>query len=127
MTRAWTAGRVAVLLGLTALGLLTGLAGWAVVDLWLPAGVALALLALFGLFLGGRIATGTGIGVGAAAAGWFLAYVALGVPRPEGDFLLSSSGIGMYAYLLGGTVAAVMCATLRSPFDRPVSAAPPAR
>ncbi|MFD0266949.1 DUF6113 family protein [Streptomyces sp. NPDC127106] len=124
MTRAWTAGRIAVLLGLLAVGVLTGLAGWVVVDLWLPAGLALALLALFGLFLGGRIATGTGIGVGAAAAGWFLAYVALGAPRPEGDFLLHSSGIAMYVYLLGGTVAAVMCATLRNPFDQPVSAAP---
>ncbi|MEU2394601.1 DUF6113 family protein [Streptomyces sp. NPDC007369] len=127
MTRAWTAGRIAALLGLSAAGVLTGLAGWAVVDLWFPAGVALALLALVGLFLGGRIATGTGIGVAAPAAGWFLAYVVLGVPRPEGDFLLNSSGISMYLYLLGGTVAAVMCATLRNPFDRPVSAAPSAK
>ncbi|MGW6405691.1 DUF6113 family protein [Streptomyces vinaceus] len=116
-------GRIATLLGLLAVGLLTGAAGWLVVDLWFPAGLLLGLLALLGLFLGGRIAVGSGLGVGAGALGWFLAYVVLGVPRPEGDFLLSSSGIGVYVYLLGGAVLAVMCATLRGPFEGPVSAA----
>ncbi|MBZ9597897.1 DUF6113 family protein [Streptomyces yangpuensis] len=123
MTGALTAGRIAGCLGLLVLGVLTGLAGWLVVDLWFPGGLLLALLALFGLFLGGRIALGTGLGVGAGVLGWFLSYVMLGVPRPEGDFLLSSSGIGMYAYLLGGAVLAVMCATVTLPADRPVSAA----
>ncbi|MFF3861240.1 DUF6113 family protein [Streptomyces sp. NPDC002209] len=123
MTGTLTPARIAVLLGLLVAGVLTGIAGWLVVDLWFPGGLLLALLALFGLFAGGRIAVGTGLGVGAAVVGWFLAYVLLGVPRPEGDFLLGSSGIGMYAYLLGGTVLAVMCATLRGPFEGPVSAA----
>ncbi|KOY59707.1 MULTISPECIES: DUF6113 family protein [unclassified Streptomyces] len=123
MTGTLTPARIAVLLGLLVAGVLTGIAGWLVVDLWFPGGLLLALLALFGLFLGGRIAVGTGLGVGAGVVGWFLAYVLLGVPRPEGDFLLGSSGIGMYAYLLGGTVLAVMCATLRGPFEGPVSAA----
>lgn len=116
-------GRIAALLGLLAAGALTGMAGWLVVDLWFPGGLVLALLALFGLFLGARIALGTGIGVGAATAGWFLSYVILGVPRPEGDFLLGSSGISMYAYLLGGVVLAVMCATMSMPGDRTLSAA----
>ncbi|WP_371617751.1 DUF6113 family protein [Streptomyces sp. NBC_00454] len=127
MTRTWTPGRIAALLGLLVAGALTGTAGWLVVDLWFPGGLLLALLALFGLFLGGRIALGTGIGVGAGAIGWFLAYVVLSAPRPEGDFLLSSSGIGMYVYLLGGVVLAVMCATISGPGDRVVSAARPAR
>ncbi|MEU6311113.1 DUF6113 family protein [Streptomyces sp. NPDC047014] len=127
MTAKLTAGRIAGCLALLVLGALTGAAGWLVVDLWFPAGLLLALLALFGLFLGGRIALGTGVGIGGAAAGWFLSYVLLGVPRPEGDFILSSSGIGMYAYLLGGTVLAVMCATMRLPEDRPVSASGPAK
>ncbi|MET9469232.1 DUF6113 family protein [Streptomyces sp. NPDC006544] len=125
MSGTWTPGRIATVLGLLAAGVVTGVAGWLVVDLWFPGGLVLALLALAGLFLGGRIALGTGIGLGAGAAGWFLAYVILSVPRPEGDFLLSSSGIGMYAYLLGGVVLAVMCATVRGPGDRPVSAAGP--
>ncbi|MCX4780830.1 DUF6113 family protein [Streptomyces sp. NBC_01264] len=119
--------RIAALLGLLAAGVLTGLAGWLVVDLWFPGGLVLALLALFGLFLGARIALGTGIGVGAAAGGWFLSYVLLGVPRPEGDFLLGSSGISMYVYLLGGAVLAVMCATMNLSADRPLSAARNAR
>ncbi|MFE2874676.1 DUF6113 family protein [Streptomyces roseus] len=123
MSASLTPGRIATLLGLLAVGLLTGAAGWLVVDLWFPGGLLLGLLALFGLFLGGRIAVGTGLGVGAGVLGWFLAYVVLGVPRPEGDFLLGSSGIGMYVYLLGGAVLAVMCATLRGPFQGPVSAA----
>lgn len=127
MTGTLTPARIAGCLGLLVVGVLTGLAGWLVVDLWFPGGLLLALLAAFGLFLGGRIALGTGLGVGAAAVGWFLAYVMLGVPRPEGDFLLSSSGIAMYAYLLGGTVSAVICATMRGPQDRSVSAARPAK
>ncbi|WKV72040.1 DUF6113 family protein [Streptomyces sp. PCS3-D2] len=122
MTGTLTAGRIAGCLGLLVLGVLTGGAGWLVVDLWFPGGLLLALLALFGLFLGGRIALGAGLGVGAAAAGWFLTYVMLTVPRPEGDFLLSSSGIGMYAYLLGGAVVAVMCATVTLSPDRRISA-----
>ncbi|UQX02832.1 DUF6113 family protein [Streptomyces sp. RerS4] len=125
MTTAMTPGRIAALLGLLALGVLTGGAGWLVVDLWLPAGLLLALLALFGLFLGARLLLGGGLGVGVGAAGWFLSYVLLGVPRPEGDFLLGSSGIGMYAYLLGGSVIAVICATMRGPVERPVSAPKP--
>ncbi|WP_031146264.1 DUF6113 family protein [Streptomyces xanthophaeus] len=120
-------GRIAGFLGLLLAGVLTGAAGWLVVNLWFPAGLLLGLLALFGLFLGGRIALGTGLGVGGAAAGWFLSYVALSVPRPEGDFLLSSSGIGMYAYLLGGTVLAVICATMRGPQDRSIQAVRPAK
>ncbi|THA80385.1 DUF6113 family protein [Streptomyces sp. A0592] len=127
MTGTLTAGRIAGCLGLLVLGALTGAAGWLVVDLWFPGGLLLALLALLGLFLGGRIALGTGLGVGGGAVGWFLSYVMLGVPRPEGDFLLGSSGIGMYAYLLGGTVAAVMCATISLPADRPISASRPVK
>ncbi|MFD5146434.1 DUF6113 family protein [Streptomyces sp. NPDC058401] len=123
MTGAWAGGRIATLLGLLAAGVLTGTAGWLVVDLWFPAGLLLALLGLLGLFLGARIALGTGIGVGAATGGWFLSYVLLGVPRAEGDFLLGSSGISMYVYLLGGVVLAVMCATISLPGDRPLSAA----
>ncbi|MEV7541810.1 MULTISPECIES: DUF6113 family protein [unclassified Streptomyces] len=122
MSTAMTAGRVAALLGLLVAGTATGLAGWIVVDLWFPAGVLLAVLALLGLFLGARVALGGGLGVGVAAAGWFLSYVLLGVPRPEGDFLLGSSGIGMYAYLLGGSAVAVICATMRGPVEPPVSA-----
>ncbi|WP_030764755.1 MULTISPECIES: DUF6113 family protein [unclassified Streptomyces] len=123
MSGAARAGRIAGCLGMLVAGALTGAAGWLVVDLWFPGGLLLALLAVFGLFLGGRIALGTGYGVGGAVAGWFLSYVMLSVPRPEGDFLLGSSGIGVYVYLLGGTVLAVMCATMRGPLDRPVSAA----
>ncbi|MFJ3927964.1 DUF6113 family protein [Streptomyces sp. NPDC090022] len=120
-------GRVAVYTALFVAGLLAGAAGWLVVDLWFPGGLLLALLAVAGVFLAGRIALGTALGVGAAAAGWFLAYVLLSIPRPEGDFLMSSAGIGMYVYLLAGTVVAVMCATMRGLGDRPVSAARPGR
>ncbi|KJK48409.1 DUF6113 family protein [Streptomyces sp. NPDC056254] len=127
MTGTLSAGRIAGCLGLLVLGALTGAAGWLVVDLWFPGGLLLALLALFGLFLGGRLALGTGLGIGGGAVGWFLTYVVLSLPRPEGDFILSSSGIGMYAYLLGGAALAVMCATITLPADRPVSASRPVK
>lgn len=68
MSGAVTAGRIAGCLALLVLGALTGAAGWLVVDLWFPGGLLLALLAVLGLFLGGRIALGTGFGVGGAAA-----------------------------------------------------------
>ncbi|WP_330332435.1 DUF6113 family protein [Streptomyces sp. NBC_00536] len=119
--------RTAALAGLLVLGAVTGVAGWLVVDLWFPGGLLLALLALLGLFLAGRLVIGSGLGVGVPVIGWFLAYVLLGVPRAEGDFLLSSTGIGMYAYLLGGIVLAVICATLRAPAEQPVSAVRPGR
>ncbi|MCB5182077.1 DUF6113 family protein [Streptomyces antimicrobicus] len=122
MTTALTPARIAACLGLLVTGALVGVAGWLVADVWFPGGLLLALLALLGLFLAGRLLTGTALGVGAAVIGWFLTYVVLSVPRSEGDFLLSSAGISMYVYLLGGTVLAVMCATLQMPSDRSVSA-----
>ncbi|MBW5486862.1 DUF6113 family protein [Streptomyces bambusae] len=123
MTTALTPARIAACVGLLVAGALAGAAGWLVVDLLFPGGLLLALLALVGLFLGGRLLTGNAFGVGAAVVGWFLAYVVLSVPRSEGDVLLSAAGISMYVYLLGGTVAAVMCATLQWPSERPISAA----
>ncbi|MFF1560458.1 DUF6113 family protein [Streptomyces sp. NPDC058279] len=125
MTGTLTVGRIAALVGLLVAGAVTGAAGWLVVDLWFPGGLLLALLALFGVFLAGRLVTGSGIGVGAAAAGWFLAYVMLSLPRPEGDFLLGSSGMGLYAYLLGGVVVSVICATMKGAPHRSDSAARP--
>ncbi|MER5933697.1 DUF6113 family protein [Streptomyces sp. NPDC002054] len=127
MTGTYTPGRIAALLGLVVAGAVTGAAGWLVVDLWFPGGLLLALLAVFGVFLAGRLALGGAIGVGAASAGWFLTYVVFSMPRPEGDFLLSSAGIGMYAYLLGGAVAAVICATMHGPVEGSVSAARPGK
>ncbi|RSS54582.1 DUF6113 family protein [Streptomyces sp. WAC06614] len=122
MSTPWTPARILVCLGLLVAGWLAGTAGWLVVDVWFPGGLVLALLALWGVFLAGRLLTGTALGVGAAVLGWFLAYVVLSLPRSEGDFLLSPAAISMYVYLLGGTALAVMCATLQLPPDRPVSA-----
>lgn len=127
MTGTLNPARIAALLGLLVAGAVTGAAGWLVVDLWFPGGLLLALLALLGVFLAGRLVTGNGTGVGAGAAGWFLAYVMLSLPRPEGDFLLGSSGISLYVYLLGGVAVAVICATMKGAPDRPDSAARPRR
>ncbi|MFJ7158129.1 DUF6113 family protein [Streptomyces sp. NPDC101118] len=115
-------GRIAATLGLFVAGLLTGLAGALVVDAWFPGGLLLALLGTFGCFLGGRIATGGVLGTGAAAAGWFVAFLLLSTPRPEGDAVFVA-GISTYVYMLGGIVAAVICATLRPPAERAVPAA----
>ncbi|WP_424211970.1 DUF6113 family protein [Streptomyces sp. BI20] len=127
MSATWTPARLLALLGALLAGVLTGLAGWLAVDVWRPVGLLLALLALLGVCLGSRLAVGGPLGVGAVGVGWFLVYVMLSVPRPEGDFLLSASGMGMYVYLLGGVIIAVICATLRDVVDRPVSAARPGR
>lgn len=72
----------------------------------------LALVGAAALFYGGRVATGTGIGVGAPAVGWLVSVMLLTATRPEGDFVFGA-GVASYVFLLGGMVAAVICATLR--------------
>ncbi|MEV7414203.1 DUF6113 family protein [Streptomyces sp. NPDC089919] len=118
-----TLGRVALLLGLLLAGALVGIAGALVIEAWFPAGLVLALLAAAGCFLGGRIAARGALGVAAPAVGWLAVFMWLSGPRPEGDAVFVA-GISTYVYMLGGIVAAVICATLQLPAARPVSAAP---
>jgi Family of unknown function (DUF6113) len=116
--------RVAAYFGLVVLGALTGLAGTLVQAGWFPGGLVLALLATAAAFYGGRAATGTGLGVGAPAVGWLVAVMLLTATRPEGDFVFGA-GTGSYVFLLGGMVAAVICATVRKvPSPGPDSARP---
>jgi hypothetical protein len=103
--------RIAVYATLAVLGGLVGVAGALAQGGWFPGGLALALLATAGVFLGGRYATGTQLGVGAPAAGWLIAAIGLSTGRAEGDAAFSA-GIGPLVYLLGGMVVAVMCATM---------------
>ena len=98
---------------LTVLGIAVGTAGVFVQALWFPGGLVLALAGLFALCLGGRMLTGTRPGAGLPAAGWFAVQLIALSPRPEGDFLLVSSG-GSYAFLLGGMILGVIAATLRT-------------
>ncbi|MGV9316030.1 DUF6113 family protein [Streptomyces sp. NPDC003691] len=116
LARDWSAqkprpGRIAAYLLLVLLGAVTGIAGSLVQAAWFPGGLLLALLAAAGLFYGARTALGGQAAVGAAAAGWLVAIVALSLGRPEGDALFGA-GIGPLLFILGGMVVAVMCATL---------------
>jgi hypothetical protein len=104
-------GRIAAYCGLLVIGALTGAAGALVQPAWFPGGLILALAAAAGLFYGGRTATGTALGAGAPAAGWLITVMFLTTTRPEGDFLFGA-GTGSYVFLLGGMIAAVICATL---------------
>ncbi|WP_328536887.1 DUF6113 family protein [Streptomyces sp. NBC_00344] len=106
--------RIAAYFGLLVLGALTGVAGALVQAGWLPGGLVLALLGAAAVFYGGRTVTGTGIGVAAPALGWLVAVILLTATRPEGDFVFGA-GVGSYVFLLGGMVAAVICATVRTP------------
>lgn len=108
-------GRVAAHLALVVLGAVVGAAGSLVQAAWFPGGLALALLASAGLFLGSSRATGTQLGVVSPAVGWLAAIVVLSTGRPEGDAMFGA-GIGPLVYMLGGLSVAVMCATMsRSP------------
>ncbi|WP_327295442.1 MULTISPECIES: DUF6113 family protein [unclassified Streptomyces] len=116
--------RIAAYFGLAVLGALTGLAGALVQAGWFPGGLVLALLGAAAVFYGGRVATGTAIGAGAPAVGWLVAVILLTATRPEGDFVFGA-GTASYVFLLGGMVAAVICATVRKvPRPEPDSARP---
>jgi hypothetical protein len=111
---AGTAARAGVYLLLLALGVLTAAVGALVQSGWFPGGLLLALTGAAGLFLGGARALNSRAGAVAPAAGWMIAVVLLTAGRPEGDFLFGAGG-GSYLFLLGGMLAAVMCATIALP------------
>jgi len=108
-----TQGRGAAYLLLTVLGVAVGVAGVFVQPLWFPGGLLLALAGVAAVCCGGRLLTGTRPGAALPAAGWFAVQLIALSPRPEGDFLLVSSG-GSYAFLLGGMVIAVCTVTMRA-------------
>ena len=105
--------RGAAYLVLAVLGIAVGTAGVFVQALWFPGGLVLALAGLLALCCGGRVLTGTRAGAALPAAGWFAVQLVALSPRPEGDFLLASSG-GSYAFLLGGMIVSVTAATMRT-------------
>ncbi|MEW1610657.1 MULTISPECIES: DUF6113 family protein [unclassified Streptomyces] len=102
--------RIAGCLALAVLGALVALAGTLVQAAWFPGGLVIALLGSAGLFYGGRILTGTQIGALAPAVGWFITVFVLLSGRPEGDYVFGDE-LGLVLFMLGGTAAAVMCAT----------------
>ncbi|MFF4184835.1 DUF6113 family protein [Streptomyces sp. NPDC001691] len=106
-----TAARIGLYLLLVVVGALVGVAGALVQAAWFPGGLVLSLAGATGLFsVGAQLAGGRG-GVGAPAAGWLVAVILLTTSRPEGDFVFGA-GVGSYVFLLGGMVAAVICATI---------------
>ncbi len=104
------AARIAAYSGFAVLGVLVAIAGTLVQAAWFPGGLIIALAASAGLFYGGRILTRTQIGALAPAAGWFITVFLLLSGRPEGDYVFGDE-LGLVLFMLGGTAAAVMCAT----------------
>ncbi|WP_275936948.1 DUF6113 family protein [Streptomyces nanshensis] len=108
------AARLLVYLVLVLLGVLTSAAGALVQSGWFPGGLLLALAGAVGLFWGGGKLCRTRVGAAAPGIGWIVTAFLLTAPRPEGDFVFGA-GIGSYVFLLGGVLAAVMCATIALP------------
>ncbi|WP_103531161.1 DUF6113 family protein [Streptomyces sp. SM11] len=102
--------RIAAYLGFAVLGAFVAIAGTLVQAAWFPGGLIIALAGSAGLFYGGRILTRTQIGALAPAAGWFITVFLLLSGRPEGDYVFGDE-LGLVLFVLGGTAAAVMCAT----------------
>lgn len=102
--------RIPAYLGLAVLGMLVALAGTLLQAAWFPGGLIIALAGSAGVFYGGRILTRTQIGALAPAAGWFVTVFLLLSGRPEGDYVFGDE-LGLVLFILGGTAAAVMCAT----------------
>lgn len=111
--------RYAAYAGLFVLGALAGVAGALVQSGWFPGGLLLALAGAAGVFGGGAKLTRTKVGALVPAAGWLVAVMLLTSSRPEGDFLFGT-GFSSYAYLFGGMLVALLCATISLP-------APPTR
>ncbi|MEU1288992.1 DUF6113 family protein [Kitasatospora sp. NPDC005856] len=105
------AARIAAYVLFFLLGAAVSICGSFVQALWPPVGVLLALAATAATFYGGLRVTGTRLGAGVPAAGWFLAMLLLIVPRPEGDNVLWSNATSL-AWLFAGSVLGVICATL---------------
>ncbi|MFE6689479.1 DUF6113 family protein [Streptomyces sp. NPDC057743] len=106
-----TPGRVGTYVLLLVAGVLVALAGTLVQAAWFPGGLLLALAGIGALFYGGSRATGTAGGVLVPGAAWLVTvFLLISDVRPEGDFLFGP-GLGSYAFLLGGIVIAVICAT----------------
>ncbi|WP_314171925.1 DUF6113 family protein [Streptomyces winkii] len=106
--------RMGVYLVLLVLGVLTASAGALVQSGWFPGGLLLALAGAVGLFWGGGKLCRTRVGAAMPGAGWVVTAFVLTSPRPEGDFVFGA-GLGSYVFLLGGVLAAVMCATIALP------------
>ncbi|WP_433858084.1 DUF6113 family protein [Streptomyces kronopolitis] len=106
-----TGGRAGTYALLLVTGVLVALAGTLVQAAWFPGGLLLALGGVGALFYGGGRATGTPAGVLVPGAAWLVTvFLLLSDVRPEGDFLFGA-GLGSYLFLLGGILAAVICAT----------------
>ncbi|MFR9674347.1 DUF6113 family protein [Streptomyces sp. TR06-5] len=112
-------GRFALYAALFLLGALVGVAGALVRAGWFPGGLMLALAGAAGAFGGGAKLARAKAGALAPAAGWLVAVMLLTASRPEGDFLFDA-GFSAYAYLFGGMLVALLCATISLP-------APPVR
>lgn len=106
--------RLAVYLGLLLLGAVTAAAGALVQSGWFPGGLLLALAGAVGLFWGGGKLCRTRVGAAAPGIAWVVTAFLLTAPRAEGDFVFGA-GVGSYVFLLGGVLAAVMCATIALP------------
>lgn len=108
------AARSLVYLALLVLGVLAAVAGSLVQSGWFPGGLLLALAGAVGLFWGGTKLCRTRVGAVAPGVGWAGTVMLLTTARAEGDFLFGA-GFGSYVFLLGGMLAAVMCATIALP------------
>lgn len=106
--------RYAAYAGLFVLGALVGVSGALVQSGWFPGGLLLALAGAAGVFGGGAKLTRTKVGALVPAGGWLVAVMLLTSSRPEGDFLFGT-GFSSYAYLFGGMLVALLCATISLP------------
>ena len=103
--------RAACYAGLGVLAVVVSVAGSLIQGGLFPGGLLLALAACAALFYGGTQLTGTRLGTVVPAVVWLVCVMLLSSSRAEGDFLFAA-GLGPYVYLLGGAMAAVICATL---------------
>jgi hypothetical protein len=97
---------LAVLMVAMLLGAMVGAAGsflQALTVLRFPVGLLLALGATLVIFVGFGKVTQTRRAAVACVAGWLVAVVLAGMPRPEGDVVLTGS-LASYVWIFGGVL-----------------------
>ncbi|MEY9936055.1 DUF6113 family protein [Streptacidiphilus sp. MAP5-3] len=115
--------RMVSYVGLAVLGVVIGLAGALIVDLWSGGGLVLGAAGVLALTYGGSVLTGTKTGAALPTLTWLVTLLLASLTTPVGSQLLDGSATGV-ALLFLGLLGSVLC--IARPSLSPLTSLPPA-